>query len=148
MRSVRCNTEIAVSPEKIIRAFTDPVVLKGWWGVEKSFIELSPGGMYTLAWGISKNGIRYISTGVIKQYEPAGFLHIGDYMYLSSERPFLGPLELLVEASREGSGSKLKLEQGPYPEGKGEHWDWYYNVVNETWPKVLLTLKQFLENEI
>ena len=148
MRNVSCNIEIAVLPEKVIRAFTDSQMLKGWWGVDQSFIELKPGGIYTLAWGISENGIRYVSTGVIKQYEPGGFLNIGDYMYLNPERPFLGPLELLIDASPVPEGSLLKLEQGPYPEERGEHWDWYYEVVNDAWPKMLLTLKQYLENEI
>jgi uncharacterized protein YndB with AHSA1/START domain len=148
MRSVRCNIEIAASPDKIIGAFTVAEKLKGWWGVERSLIELKPGGIYTLAWGISESGISYISTGVIRQYEPAGFLHIGDYMYLNPGRPFMGPLELMIEASPAANGSLLKLEQGPYPEGFGEHWDWYYEVVKEAWPKVLQTLKQFLENEI
>ncbi len=132
----------------VIRAFTNSDMLKGWWGVEQSLIELKPGGIYTIAWGISESGIRYVSTGVIKQYEPDGFLHIGDYMYLNAERPFLGPLELLIDASPLPAGSLLKLEQGPYPKDRGEHWDWYYEAVNDAWPKVLLTLKQYLENEI
>ncbi len=148
MRTVSCNIEITVSPEKVIRAFTNSHTLKGWWGVEQSFIELKPGGIYTIAWGISENGIRFVSTGVIKQYEPGSFLHIGDYMYLNPERPFLGPLELLIDVSPVPAGSLLKLEQGPYPEDSDEHWEWYYEVVNDAWPKVLLTLKQYLENEI
>ncbi len=57
-------------------------------------------------------------------------------------------MELLINASTVPSGSLLKLEQGPYPEGMGEHWDWYYEVVKDAWPKVLITLKQYLENEI
>lgn len=145
MRTVDCYIEINTTTEKIIRAFTDPAMLKGWWDVEKTFIELKNGGVYTLAWGISGQGIKYISTGVIKEYVAGKKLHIGDYMYLGAERPFLGPLNLIVEAEQSGNCSILHLQQGPYPEGKGEHWDWYYEVVNEAWPKVLLTLKNYLK---
>jgi hypothetical protein len=67
-------------------------------------------------------------------------------MYLSAERPFLGPLNLIVEAEQSGNGSILHLQQGYYPQGKGEHWDWYYEVVNEAWPKVLDTLKKYPES--
>ena len=49
MRRVESDIEIIVSPEKAIRAFTDPALLKSWWGVEKSLLELKPGGIYTLA---------------------------------------------------------------------------------------------------
>lgn len=145
MRTVECAMEISVAPQKIISAFTDLEMLKGWWSVEKCFIELKPGGIYTLAWGISENSMRYISTGVIKKYEPGKILHIGDYMYLSEERPFYGPLNLIIEVSAVAHGSLLKLTQGPYPQNKGADWDWYYEVVKEAWPKVLLTMKQYLE---
>lgn len=145
MKTVDCNIEINIAPEKIIQAFTDAAILKGWWGVEKSLIELKPGGIYTLAWFVSENGMKYISTGVIKQYNPGVKLHVGDYMYLSAERPFLGPLNLIVEATATNNGTVLHLQQGPYIENGGEHWDWYYKVVNDAWPKVLQTLKQYLE---
>ena len=145
MRTVDCKIDITTSTEKIIQAFTDSEMLKGWWGVEKSFIELKPGGIYTLAWFVSENGIKYISTGVIKEYIPGKKLHVGNYMYLSTERPFLGPLNLIVEAAATANGSVLHLQQGPYPEGLGEHWDWYYEAVKDAWPKVLQTLKKYLE---
>jgi uncharacterized protein YndB with AHSA1/START domain len=145
MKFVDCAIEINTSPEKIIQSFTHEQMLKGWWGVEKTFIDLKPGGIYTLAWFVSENGIKYISTGVIKEYIPGVKLHVGDYMYLSTERPFLGPLNLIVEASPTASGAILHLQQGTYPESSDEHWDWYYEVVNEAWPKVLETLKKYLE---
>lgn len=147
MRTVECTIEIDLLPEKILTAFTDEAMLKEWWGVEKCFIELKKEGLYTLGWGISEQGIKYVSTGVIKNYEPGKLLHIGDYMYLNSERPFLGPLNLIIETRPAASGTVLKLTQGPYPEGKGEHWNWYYEVVKEAWPKVLGELKKYLQEK-
>lgn len=94
---------------------------------------------------MSATGMKYISTGVIKEYIPAQKLHVGDYMYLSTEQPFLGPLNLIVEATAADNEAILQLQQGPYPEGGGEHWNWYYEAVNNAWPKVLHTLKQYLE---
>jgi uncharacterized protein YndB with AHSA1/START domain len=147
LRNVECEIEIQVSPTRVISAFTDPELLKGWWGVERSFIELAKGGQYTLAWGISEQGIKYISTGVIADYDPSGLLHIDKYMYLNPERPFLGPLQLMINATPIESGSNLYLCQGPYPEGAGPDWDWYYEAVVVAWPKVLQTLKSFLEGK-
>jgi hypothetical protein len=82
---------------------------------------------------------------VIKEYIPGVKLHVGDYMYLSTERPFLGPLNLIVEASPTAAGAILHLQQGPYLEDESEHWDWYYEVVRDAWPKVLQALKAYLE---
>ncbi|MGQ0738349.1 MAG: SRPBCC family protein [Bacteroidota bacterium] len=145
MRTVDCRIEINSAPETIIQAFTGAEMLKGWWGVEKSLIELKQAGIYTTAWFVSENGLKYISTGVIKEFIDGKKLHVDDYMYLSPERPFLGPLNLIVEASAAPKGSLLRLQQGPYPVGRGEDWDWYYEAVNDAWPKVLQTLKQYLE---
>jgi uncharacterized protein YndB with AHSA1/START domain len=70
MKFVDCTIEIKTSPVKIIRAFTIEEILKGWWGVEKSFIELKAGGIYTLAWFVSEYGIKHFSTRVIKEFTP------------------------------------------------------------------------------
>jgi hypothetical protein len=148
MRTVDCNIEIKVSPEKIISAFTDEQLLQGWWGVEKTLIELKPGGIYTLAWAISEQGIKYISSGIIKEYEPSGLLHIEKYIYLNTERSFLGPQELRLEVINSGNDSLLKLTQGPYPENLNSDWDWFYDAVVNAWPQVLLVLKKFLEEKI
>ncbi|MBL7742621.1 MAG: SRPBCC domain-containing protein [Chitinophagaceae bacterium] len=147
MRNIESDIVIAVSPEKAIRAFTDAALLKGWWGVEMSLIELKLGGIYTLAWAITGQGIKYVSTGIIKEYDYAGLLHIEKYIYLNAERSFLGPQELKIKAISSGTGCKLFLTQGPYPENIHADWDWFYETVTDAWPKVLVTLKTFLEEK-
>ncbi len=120
-------------------------MLHDWWGVEQCLIELKVGGLYTLLWGMSPQGIRYVSTGIIKRYEPSSLLEIGDYLYLNPERPPLGPLELKVSAEPMPEGCLLTISQGPYPQGRGEHWDWYYHAVQAAWPQVIRQIKTYLE---
>lgn len=120
MKTAECSIEVKTNAGKIIQAFTDEKMLKNWWGVEKTFIELKPGGVYCIAWFVSVDGIKYISTGIIREYDTKSKLHVGDYMYLSPERPFLGPLNLMVGATETRNGGLLQLQQGPYPEGRGE----------------------------
>jgi hypothetical protein len=147
MRKVEANIVISVSPREAILAFTDAELLKGWWGVERSLIELKKGGVYTLGWGISEQGMKYVSSGIIKDFDPSGLLHIEKYIYLNPARSFLGPLELKVRAVEAGKGCKVFLSQGPYPENGGTDWDWFYEVVADAWPKVLMVLKKFLEEK-
>lgn len=148
MRNVESDIAIAVSPEKVIRGFTDADMLKSWWGVERSLIELKTGGLYTIAWGISDKGILYVSSGIIKEYDPAYLLHIEKYIYLNPGRSFLGPQELKIHAMSSGNGCTVILTQGPYPENSSDDWDWYYEAVSDAWPKVLTTLKKFLEENL
>jgi uncharacterized protein YndB with AHSA1/START domain len=147
LRNVECKIDIHISPDQVIKAFTDAGWLKGWWGVERSMIELKKGGLYSLAWGISNEGIKYISTGVIADYDPGGTLHVEKYMYFNPQRPFLGPLHLMVNATPVDTGSHVYLCQGPYPEDGGPDWDWYYEAVVDAWPKVLQILKSYLETK-
>lgn len=147
MRNVKSNIEIAVAPEKVILAFTDAELLKGWWGVERSLIDPKPGGIYTIAWGISEQGIKYVSSGIIKEYDPAGLLYIENYIYLNPEKNFLGPHELEIKAVAKDNGCWVYLRQGPYPENINADWEWFYQAVLGAWPKVLPELKKFLEKK-
>lgn len=146
MKNVTVTLVIAVAPQQAIRAFTDEKMLREWWGVERCLVEPRVGGLYTLLWGVSDQGIRYVSTGVIKNYEPGSLLEVGDYLYLNAERPPLGPLELKVSAEPAPGGCILTISQGPYPEGRGEHWDWYFDAVHAAWPQVIQGIKTYLES--
>jgi uncharacterized protein YndB with AHSA1/START domain len=145
-RFVECEIDIHVSPGSVIDAFTNPKSLAIWWGVEQSFIELKPNGVYSLGWGVSDDGVKYLSYGIIREYNPNKLLHIDKYMYYNPERYFLGPLSLVVRAEPTNTGSHVHLKQGPYPENRGADWDWYYDVVKDAWPSVLITLKSYLES--
>lgn len=143
MRKVELTQYIATSPENVIDAFTDAKMLNGWWGVERTLIDKRIGGLYTLAWGITGNGFGYVSTGIIKDYDPEGLLFIDNFVYLNPEKPFFGPMSLLVQAHKKGSSTELLLRQDGYQNG-GE-WEWYYDVVKQAWPVVVQNLKNYLE---
>lgn len=148
MRKVEVNIEIAVAPEMIIRAFTDPEMLRGWWGVERAFVEPHEGGTFLVAWEVSEKGFRYITSGVIKRYQSDGLLEIGNYTYLNPERPILGGLRLVVAARPSALGSSVYLcQDGYFDDGHDPHWDWYYEVVHDAWPKVMQVLKSYLEKK-
>lgn len=60
MRVVVINMEIKTKPVDVIRAFTEPDLLRNWWGVERTLIELKVDGLYTLAgfWKIGHESFR------------------------------------------------------------------------------------------
>ena len=143
MRKVEVTSVIKTDPQKIIAAFTEPEMLREWWGVERSLIEKKEGGIYTLAWSISNNGFGYVSTGVISEYDPKDTLTISNFVYLNPEKPFLGPMSLSIKSKAAASGAEIYLCQDGYREGT--EWDWYYEAVKNAWPAVLGNLKTYLE---
>lgn len=119
--------------------------MKEWWGVEQALIEVKEDGVYTLAWDISSEGFGYISTGRIKDFEPERLLQIDNFVYLNPEKPFLGPMSLMVKTTAKDEGiTELYVCQDGYQ--SGPVWDWYYDAVKEAWPGVLEKLKNTLED--
>ena len=145
MKRVETIIQIQCGTEKVIKAFTDGENLNEWWGVERALVDKRPGGIYALAWEISEDGIKYISSGIIRDYLPDYLIHIEKMMYFNPARQILGPMELIVHASPKDGGSEVTITHMGYQ--SGEDWDWYYEAVKEAWPKAAQTLKVFLEKE-
>ncbi len=143
-RTVTAEISLALPPARVQKAFLDPTLLQGWWGVERALVEPRAGGIYALAWEIGPTGIRYISTGIIRRFQPGRLLDVGDYLYFNPERPILGPLTLRIATNPTETGTRLQVSQGEYPAGDA-HWEWYFRSVEAAWPAVLPRLKAYLE---
>jgi uncharacterized protein YndB with AHSA1/START domain len=144
MRKVEVNIDINTQPEKIIQAFTDPEMLRGWWGVERALIDKRTGGIYSVAWQITDKGFGYISTGIIKEYQLNSILEIENFAHFNPDKPILGPMTLMIKVLEKSPGvTALYLCQDGYQ--TGDEWDWYYESVQDAWPKVAKTLKEYLE---
>ena len=145
MRRIEVTKDIQSTTARIILAFTEPDMLKEWWGVERTLIEKKAGGLYTLAWNISDKAIGFVSTGIINEYNPGNKLVIDNFVYLNPDKPFFGPMKLTITAKAKGDISELYLCQDGYQDGAD--WNWYYDAVKQAWPSVVETLKNFLERE-
>ena len=144
MRKVEVTTGIQTTPEKVIAAFVEFDMLRQWWLVERALIQKNRGGAYTLAWNISDKGIGYVATGIVKEYDPGATLVVDNFTYLNPERSILGPMTLTVNAFEKSGRTEIFLCQDGYRHGTD--WDWYYEAVRQSWPAVLKTLKEYLEN--
>ena len=147
MRLVAASIEINARPEKILPAFLKQEHLKAWWGVDRSLIEPKAGGVYTLAWNFSEQGIKYISTGVFDELIPGEYLMIKNLVYLNPEKNILGPMELEIDLiATDDKITKVGVVQSGYK--YGGDWDWYYEAVLTAWPQALEMLKNYLEKTL
>lgn len=146
MRKVEASVSIKCKPQMVIQAFTDFDLLKDWWDVKRCLIDKKVGGIYTLVWGITESGFKYVSTGTIKLFDPANQMVIDNFIYLSTEKPILGPMSLSIKVEEINAVSKIYLCQDGYQ--NGNDWDWYYNAVKEAWPQMLEKLKTYLEKKL
>ena len=143
MRKVETTIEIHQPASKVFDAFIEPSLLKSWWGVETCLIEKKQGGLYSLAWEASSKGFHYVSTGIITVFIPGKELLIDHFVYFNPEKQILGPTFLSIKLQEDNNLTALRLIQGGYQ--SGGDWDWFYDSVTDAWPKVLDSLKKFLE---
>jgi hypothetical protein len=64
----------------------------------KNLIQKKVGGLYKITWNITEKGLDYVSTGIIKKYDPKRELVVTDFVYINPEKTFLGPMTLTVNA--------------------------------------------------
>ncbi|HEY0742412.1 MAG TPA: SRPBCC domain-containing protein, partial [Chryseosolibacter sp.] len=117
MRKIEVTIAIDTLAPNVISAFTDPVMLREWWQVERTLIEKKVGGIYTLAWNISEKGFGFVSSGVIKEYRPESLLVIRNFVYMNPEKELLGPMTLTVRVTQTGTSSSVYICQDGYQHG-------------------------------
>jgi len=139
------NSEIRIrsSAKTILSCLLYLKHLKQWWGVDSCFIEPKDGGLYALTWLRTFEGIKFISTGRIKFYNPRTHLHLEDMIYINSEKPILGPFTINFDVDESSTYSILSIKQRGFQ--KGGVWDWYFQAVSDGWPQALVMLKSYVE---
>lgn len=142
-KNVSAEIRIKSKVSTIINAFVDPSILKEWWATASVYIEQKDGGLYTLSWLKSDAGIKFILTGRINLLNKRSHLYLEDVLYINAERPILGPTKIKIEVNEKSSYSIVKISHTGF--GKTDEWDWYYNLMLDSWPQVLVFLKQYLE---
>ncbi len=144
MRIVEASIDLDLAPQDILDVFIKQEHLKAWWGVDRSLIELKPGGLYSLVWQKKDNCVEYVSTGIIAEYLPGCQLKVKNLVYINPQRPILGSMELLVMTTpNENHTTQLTVVQSGYL--NSPDWDWLYNAVQKAWPEVLQQIKKYLQ---
>lgn len=145
MKKIEVRITMRAEPRQIIRAFTDSEVLKDWWEVERSLIDLYVGQPYILVWLIGDQGFKHVTSGVIDAYDREGMIRIRDMVYLNPKRTIFGPMSLTVKTGKTYSGTQVYLCQDGFQ--SGGDWDWYYKSLKKSWPEMMKKLKDYLEDK-
>ena len=143
-RSINSSIRINSSAELILQAFIDPVQLKQWWGVQKSYIQPKAGGTYVLIWLHSDEGIKFIQTSKIGLINKRSQLQLEDVLFINSEKGIFGPYSIKIEVQSLSNHSIVTITQNGFEKRMDD--DWYFELMSKSWPEVLLFLKQHLES--
>ncbi len=141
-RNIIADVKVSIPIKNVINIFLDQSALSTWWGVDACLIEPRIGGIYTLVWGASDHGYKYISSGIIRSLSYRSLI-IDRYIYLNPQIGILGPMQVKIYLTEQIAGTVLSVEQKGFKDGKD--WDWYYEAVRAGWPRALQALKEYLE---
>lgn len=144
MRAVTATCNIEAPSTRVLEQFVDVEAMRRWWSVDRGLVEPRAGGLWALAWEVSPQGFRYVTTGTIDVYEPGRRLEIVDLVYFNPKRSVLGPMQLFVMVQPSEEGTRITVRQDGYQ--YGEDWDWYHEAATEAWLATLELLKQYLED--
>lgn len=130
-RTIEKELFIAAAPERVYRAFTDPVELERWF-VTRAEIDPRPGGVFNLWW--QEN---HVPGEVVALDPPRRFVFTWD------DGPKYGITTCSVEFIPEADGTLLRLVHTGF--GDGENWDELYDGVNGGWTEELAHLRAWAE---
>jgi uncharacterized protein YndB with AHSA1/START domain len=144
------------SPERVIRAFFDPLAISAWWQASRSITIPRVLGPYVVQWPATDfrddilGRLGGVISGTIIEVDPARGFFVANAYWLSPDGDPIGPMALEVTcaeaATTEPSGvphSTLRVLQSGYEEGV--RWRRYYEVVGAGWERALGTLKNLIE---
>lgn len=130
-------------PERVFAAWTDPRLLKQWWGPIDSIVtdvevDLRVGGQYRLGIQVSTQAI-YVVHGVYQVIQPPHKL-VFTWRWENPEMD-IGTSLVSIEFRAKGNRTELQLthERLPTPETRLQH--------NEGWESILEKLKRFLSDD-
>jgi uncharacterized protein YndB with AHSA1/START domain len=145
-KAVTRSVTIAASPARTFQALIDPHDLKRWWGANEAVIAPRNGGVWSLGWHAYGQDNFYTTSASIQRIAHARELRMTNVMYFRPDMKPLGPMRLSFHLRKKGKSTVLTVRQTGY--GKGKHWDWYYQSVQNGWEESLWNLKRYLERRV
>lgn len=110
---VRASIDLErVGPSEAIRAFTEPALLREWWGGQLE-IEPEPGGAYVVRFESQGWTLR----GQVLSYDPESEL---SFTWAWDHQPDDPVREVKVRAKPADDGTSLTVEHGPHGDSESE----------------------------
>jgi uncharacterized protein YndB with AHSA1/START domain len=148
--STRAHTaeiDLASSPRRTFDALVRPSAIRVWWSAARVIVVPRAGGVWAAAWGEEENAPEYVTTAIIRVWDPPRRLLLGDYDYLaaSGPLPFEADFTTEFEVLPDESGSRLRVTQAGFPADPVA--DEFYAACEGGWRDTLESLRLYLEGE-
>lgn len=148
---------VKATPDRVLRAFFDPLAIAAWWQASRSMTLPRVFGPYVIQWTATDFRDEVLGrlggtmSGTIIDVDPNRGFFVANAYWLPPDGDPIGPMALEVScvATARAEGpvdspvSTLRVAQTGYEEGA--RWRRYYEVVGSGWERALKTLKNLIE---
>ena len=139
--------EFPVSPEKMFTILHTPSAICRWWGASRAIVLPEKNGVWVAAWGENIDEPDYISSFVIKHFEPSKrlFLTEAKYFAKTGQPPFEAQMttEFIIEPTEKGC--LLRVIQDGFPcEAIADD---FYSACDSGWRNTFAGIRQFFSTE-
>jgi uncharacterized protein YndB with AHSA1/START domain len=146
-RDHTAEIDLAASPERVFAALVRPSAIREWWSAARAIVVPRAGGVWAAAWGAEEDSPDYVTTAVIRVWQPPRRLVLGDYDYVvaAGPLPFAADFTTSFEVLPKPSGARLRVTQAGFPAGPEA--DEFYAACETGWRQTLEGLRRYLEGE-
>jgi len=83
-REIIQKIKISQTPENIFSALLNPTSIKEWWGAKSAIVIKENNGIYAVSWGSNIDDPDFVTTSIIRDYEPPKGLSL-EYLSYSAK---------------------------------------------------------------
>jgi uncharacterized protein YndB with AHSA1/START domain len=133
------------SPADIFALLHTPSAIRGWWGASRAIVNPVAGGTWAAAWGEDEDLPDYITTAVMKVFEPPARIIFGDYSYFARSGALPFDVAFITEFSiaPHPDGAILRVIQDGFPAGSEA--DDFYAACGQGWHDTFRGIRKYLE---
>jgi uncharacterized protein YndB with AHSA1/START domain len=134
----------SASPEALFAILHTPTAICGWWGASRAIVIAEENGIWTAAWGDDPDKPDYVTSFVIRAFEPPRRMLLGSARYFARTGKLPFEAELTTEFSIEptDSGSRLRVVQDGFPRSMAA--DDFYKACFDGWRNTFDGIRAFL----
>jgi len=133
------------SPEEVFALLHTPSAIREWWGASRAIVNPAPGGTWAAAWGENEDLPDYITTAVMRVFDPPMRIVFGDYSYFAGNGPlpFDAPFVTEFSVAPHPEGTTLRVVQDGFPADPEA--DAFYDACGQGWRDTFKGIRNYLE---
>lgn len=139
---------IEASQNEVFALLHTPSAIRAWWGASRAIVHPAAGGTWAAAWGEDEDLPDYITTAIMRVFEPPRRIVFGDYSYFARGGALPFDAEFITEFSvaPHPRGAVLRVVQDGFPDGAEA--DVFYEACGQGWIDTFKGIRSYIEQRI